>query len=79
MASSVARPFTSRAQRALEFADAAAAGLHVEYIGTEHLLLGLLADERSPAAQILQELGVSSDAIRQAVQRAQSAPPTGAS
>ena len=79
MASLVVRPFTSRAQRELTLADAAAADQRVDYIGTEHLLLGLLADDRSPAAQILQELGVSSDAIRQALRLAQSAPPTGAS
>jgi ATP-dependent Clp protease ATP-binding subunit ClpA len=56
------RPLTTRATRALVLADQAADALHDEFIGTEHLLLGLLA-EPSPAAHILAELGVTSQRV----------------
>jgi ATP-dependent Clp protease ATP-binding subunit ClpC len=59
------RPYSTRAQRALVLADGAAATLHDEFIGTEHLLLGLLEERTGPAAQILQHLGVSVDRVRE--------------
>jgi ATP-dependent Clp protease ATP-binding subunit ClpA len=58
------RPFTTRAQRALELADASAAQLGTEYVGTEHLLIGLLEEKTGPAAQILNHLGVTTDSVR---------------
>lgn len=58
------RPFTTRAQRALALADARAAALGHEYIGPEHLLMGLLEEPTSPAAQILNQLGVTSEQVR---------------
>jgi len=60
------RPFTTRALRALELADATAAQLGNEYVGTEHLLIGLLEEKTGPAAQILNHLGVSTDSVRAA-------------
>jgi ATP-dependent Clp protease ATP-binding subunit ClpA len=36
-----------------------------EFVGTEHLLLGLLAERTGPAAQILAHLGVTSDRVEQ--------------
>lgn len=58
------RPFTTRAQHALQLADTAAAEFGVEYIGTEHLLIGLLEEKSGPAAQILNHLGVTSESVR---------------
>ena len=60
------RPFTSRAQRALALADETAARLGREYVGTEHLLIGLLEEKTGPAAQILSHLGVTTDRVRSA-------------
>jgi ATP-dependent Clp protease ATP-binding subunit ClpA len=63
------RPRTTRAQRALALADEAAEGLGDEFLGTEHLLLGLLAERTGPAAQILHQLGVREDDVRGEVAR----------
>ncbi|HEU4994939.1 MAG TPA: Clp protease N-terminal domain-containing protein [Gemmatimonadaceae bacterium] len=65
------RPYTTRAQRVLTLADQAAASLDHEYIGAEHLLLGLLEEKTGIAAQILTHLGVTSEAVRRALQAAQ--------
>jgi ATP-dependent Clp protease ATP-binding subunit ClpC len=51
-------PYTSRAKKVLELAMAEARGLNHAYVGTEHLLLGLLAEEKGVAAQVLSSLGV---------------------
>src|SRR5690554_4762587 len=40
-----------------------------EYVGTEHLLLGLVSDEGNPAAQILLALGVDLGHLRERVER----------
>ncbi len=58
------RPYTSRAQRALKLADADAARLGHPYVGTEHLLIGLLEEGTGPAAQILMDLGVTAEIVR---------------
>lgn len=62
-------PFTTRAQRALELANEAAATLGTEYVGTEHLLVGLLEEKTGPAAQILHHLGVTTERVRTAWQK----------
>ena len=59
------RPYTTRAQNALEFSDRTAATLGDEFVGTEHLLIGLLEEETGPAAQILNHLGVTTDQVRE--------------
>ena len=74
-ASLPARPLTSRAQRALQLSDEAAATMNHDYIGTEHLLLGLLAETRGPAAQILTHLGVDADKVRALLMRTDGAAP----
>jgi ATP-dependent Clp protease ATP-binding subunit ClpC len=61
-----ARPYTTRAQRALELAGANAARLGQPYVGTEHLLIGLLEEETGPAAQVLNHLGVTAEGVRAA-------------
>ena len=59
------RPYTSRALQALKLADANAARLGHPYIGTEHLLIGLLEEATGPAAQVLNRLGVTAEGVRQ--------------
>jgi ATP-dependent Clp protease ATP-binding subunit ClpC len=57
-------PYTSRAKKVLEFAMAEARELNHSYVGTEHLLLGLLREEKGIAAQVLNSLGVSLEEAR---------------
>lgn len=57
-------PYTSRAKKVLEFAMAEAREFNHSYVGTEHLLLGLLREEKGIAAQVLNSLGVSLDEAR---------------
>jgi ATP-dependent Clp protease ATP-binding subunit ClpC len=52
-------PYTSRAKKVLQLAMLEARELDTSYVGTEHLLLGLLRDEKGVAAQALTEVGVS--------------------
>ena len=56
--------FSTRAQHAIDLADARAAELGLEYIGTEHLLAGLLEERTGPAAQLLNHLGVTAESVR---------------
>src|SRR5579875_3650662 len=48
-------PFTPRAKKTLELALREALGLHHNYIGTEHILLGVIREGQGVAAQILRE------------------------
>src|SRR5499426_2531217 len=57
-------PYTSRAKKVLELAMAEARDLSHSYVGTEHLLLGLLAEEKGIAAEVLNSLGVSLEEAR---------------
>ena len=57
-------PYTSRAKKVLEFAMAEARELNHSYVGTEHLLLGLLREEKGIAAQVLNALGISLEEAR---------------
>ena len=57
-------PYTSRAKKVLEFAMAEARELNHSYVGTEHLLLGLLREEKGIAAQVLNSLGVTLEEAR---------------
>jgi ATP-dependent Clp protease ATP-binding subunit ClpC len=57
-------PYTSRAKKVLEYAMAEARELNHSYVGTEHLLLGLLREEKGIAAQVLNSLGVSLEDAR---------------
>ena len=58
------RPQTPRAKKVIEYAIEAARNLGHNYVGTEHLLLGLLREEEAAAAQILMNLGLRLDAVR---------------
>jgi ATP-dependent Clp protease ATP-binding subunit ClpC len=62
-------PYTSRTKKVFEHATAEARQLNHAYIGTEHLLLGLLREEKGIGAQILADAGVSLDAARSEVLR----------
>ena len=60
-------PYTSRAKKVLELAMAAARELKHSYVGTEHLLLGLIREEKGIAAQVLASAGVTFDLVRSAM------------
>jgi len=60
-------PFTPRAKRVLELALEEAQNLGHNYIGTEHLLLGLIRESDGPAAHVLQNLGVKPEDVREEV------------
>ena len=62
--------FTAKAQRALREAHRASREMGHTYIGTEHILLGLLADSSSIAAEILLSSGVTKEGVIGAVLRA---------
>ncbi len=57
-------PYTSRAKKVLEFAMAEARELNHSYVGTEHLLLGLLREEKGVAAQVLNSMGITLEEAR---------------
>src|SRR5687767_11600924 len=57
-------PYTSRAKKVLELAMSEARELNHSYVGTEHLLLGLLREEKGIAAQVLTDAQVNLDAAR---------------
>jgi hypothetical protein len=60
-------PFSQPTKRAVHFAATEADRLRHQEIGTAHLLLGVLHDERSLPGAILREAGLSLDAVRQNV------------
>jgi len=60
-------PFTPRAKRVLELSLREALQLGHNYIGTEHLLLGLIREGEGVAAQVLTELGADLNRVRQRV------------
>jgi len=60
--------FTERVRKVMYLAREEAARLHHDYIGTEHLLLGILREGEGIAATVLSNLGLDLDAIRQAVE-----------
>jgi ATP-dependent Clp protease ATP-binding subunit ClpC len=57
-------PYTSRAKKVLELSMTEARELSHSYVGTEHLLLGLLGEEKGIAAQVLNVVGVKLDPAR---------------
>ena len=61
--------FTKRARRVLTLAQEEALRLNHNYIGTEHLLLGLVREENGVAVKVLRELGVEPSQVIRAVER----------
>ncbi|NBY44012.1 MAG: AAA family ATPase, partial [Micrococcales bacterium] len=62
-------PFTPRAKKVLELSLREALQLGHSYIGTEHLLLGLIKEGEGVAAQVLTKLGADSNRVRAQVQQ----------
>ena len=60
--------FTDRARRVVVLAQEEARMLNHNYIGTEHILLGLIHEGEGVAARTLESLGISLDAVRQQVE-----------
>ena len=60
-------PFTPRAKKVLELSLREALQLGHSYIGTEHLLLGLIREGEGVAAQVLTKLGADTNKVRQQV------------
>lgn len=57
-------PYSSRAKKTLELAMSEARDLNHNYVGTEHLLLGLIREEKGVAAQALKEAGMTIEHAR---------------
>jgi ATP-dependent Clp protease ATP-binding subunit ClpA len=60
-------PFTPRAKKVLELSLREALQLGHNYIGTEHILLGIIREKQGVAAQVLRNVGASLDSVRQQV------------
>jgi len=60
-------PETPRAKKVIEFAIEEARNMNGHYVGTEHLLLGLLREHDGVAAQVLMNLGLKLEEVRQEV------------
>lgn len=61
--------FTQRARRVLSLAHEEAERLRHNFIGTEHLLLGLIREDGGVAGRVLRELGLETERVNQMVQR----------
>src|SRR5262245_53638437 len=61
------RPHTPRAKKVIEFAIEEAKKLNHNYVGSEHLLLGLLREQEGVAAQVLMYLGLSLEDVREEI------------
>jgi ATP-dependent Clp protease ATP-binding subunit ClpA len=62
-------PYTSRAKTVLELAMKESRQLGHSYVGSEHLLLGLLSEGKGVAAQVLTNAGLTAVAAREAILR----------
>ncbi len=62
-------PYTSRAKKVIELAMLAARDMNSEYVGTEHLLLGLIREKDGLAAEVLGKAGVTLDGTRDEITR----------
>ena len=61
--------FTDKARKVLVLAQDEARGLHQPYVGTEHILLGLIQEKEGLAAQALERLNIKYDAVVQAIRQ----------
>ncbi|MCL4562339.1 MAG: ATP-dependent Clp protease ATP-binding subunit [Chloroflexi bacterium] len=61
--------FTQRARRVLSLAHQEAERMRHNYIGTEHLLLGLIEEEGGVAGRVLRDLGLEVDRVKEIVER----------
>ena len=60
-------PFTPRAKKVLEYAVEEAQHMGHSYIGTEHVLMGLIREEEGVAARVLENLGLKLETVREEV------------
>lgn len=60
-------PQTPRAKKVIEYSMEEARNLNHNYVGTEHILLGLLREQEGVAAQVLMNLGMKLDDVREEV------------
>lgn len=60
-------PFSGRSRKAIELTVREALRLGHNYVGTEHILLGLLDQAEGPAYDVLTELGVTKDAVEEEI------------
>jgi ATP-dependent Clp protease ATP-binding subunit ClpA len=60
-------PKTPRAKKVIEYAIDEARQLNHNYVGTEHVLLGLIREEEGVAGQVLKDLGLSLSALRREI------------
>ncbi|MBI4655207.1 MAG: ATP-dependent Clp protease ATP-binding subunit [Elusimicrobia bacterium] len=60
-------PFTPRAKKVLEYAVEEAQKMGHSYIGTEHILMGLIREEEGVAARVLENLGLKLETVREEV------------
>lgn len=68
MSENYSERFTERARRAIVYAQEEARLLNHSYVGTEHLLLGILRVEDCLAVQVIEDLGIDPEEIRQRVE-----------
>jgi len=61
--------FTKRARRVLMRAQEEAKSMHHNYIGTEHLLLGMVKEDKSVSSRVLRKLGADPEQLQQLVER----------
>ena len=59
--------YTDKARIALELAKRSASGLGQSYIGTEHILLGLIKENTGVAARVLIDNGISADQLQEMI------------
>ncbi|HEV2350375.1 MAG TPA: ATP-dependent Clp protease ATP-binding subunit [Terriglobia bacterium] len=76
VSTSVDLPLSQECKRVLAYAAEEAERLSHKHIGTEHLLLGLLREDKSFAAEILHERGLRLSTLREELSRAQSEKPS---
>ena len=68
MGNAVFEKFTDRARRVVVWAQEEARALNHDFIGTEHILLGLVGEGQGVAAKALESLGISLETVRQRVE-----------
>ena len=62
------KPYTKKAEKVLEIAKKASRSMHHSYIGTEHLLIGLLGEGSGAAAKVLSSVGVDEERILELIE-----------
>lgn len=63
------KKYTEKAKKAIMIAQEEAVNLNHDYIGTEHILIGLIKEEEGVASQVLKQLGVNVDKVVEEVER----------